>query len=116
MYASRESTSLYCSQQQCYQLLSCLFGCFSMCLLPLDKYVARMFGIAVCPFQNARNVLVTSSANSPLGVSAKLADLGLSRTIKQSSHRTTHTVGTMSHTAPGEQHSSSTAVRLCPRV
>jgi hypothetical protein len=46
--------------------------------------------------QNARNVLVRSSASG--GVVAKLADLGISRVIKQhSTHRTTNTVGTMSH-------------------
>jgi hypothetical protein len=46
--------------------------------------------------QNARNVLVRSSPSG--GVVAKLADLGISRVIKQhSTHRTTNTVGTMSH-------------------
>uniref|UniRef100_A0A383WBA4 Protein kinase domain-containing protein n=1 Tax=Tetradesmus obliquus TaxID=3088 RepID=A0A383WBA4_TETOB len=48
---------------------------------------------------NARNVLVRSSASG--GVVAKLADLGISRVIKQhSTHRTTNTVGTMSHMPP----------------
>jgi hypothetical protein len=46
--------------------------------------------------QNARNVLVRSSPSG--GVVAKLADLGISRVVKQhSTHRTTNTVGTMSH-------------------
>ena len=48
--------------------------------------------------QNARNVLVSSSSTAQFGVVAKLADLGLSRVIKQhSTHRTTATYGTMSH-------------------
>lgn len=46
--------------------------------------------------QNARNVLVCSTPSG--GVTAKLADLGISRVIKQhSTHRTTNTVGTVSH-------------------
>ncbi|WIA16690.1 hypothetical protein OEZ85_013348 [Tetradesmus obliquus] len=50
---------------------------------------------------NARNVLITSSSSSLGGYSAKLADLGLSRTIKQhTTHHTTCTVGTMSHMPP----------------
>eukprot|EP00882_Tetradesmus_deserticola_P010854 GHRQ01011473.1.p4 GENE.GHRQ01011473.1~~GHRQ01011473.1.p4 ORF type:complete len:105 (+),score=50.45 GHRQ01011473.1:3-317(+) len=45
---------------------------------------------------NAHNVLVRSCEAG--GVAAKLADLGISRVIKQhATHRTTHTVGTMSH-------------------
>jgi hypothetical protein len=49
-----------------------------------------------CPLlQNARNVLVCSSRTAPHGLVAKLADLGLSRVIKQhSTHRTTNTVST----------------------
>ncbi|KAF6255835.1 kinase-like domain-containing protein [Scenedesmus sp. NREL 46B-D3] len=48
---------------------------------------------------NARNVLVRSADGG--GVVAKLADLGISRVIKQhSTHRTTNTVGTMSHMPP----------------
>lgn len=48
--------------------------------------------------QNARNVLVSSSTTAQFGMVAKLADLGLSRVIKQhSTHRTTATYGTMSH-------------------
>jgi hypothetical protein len=58
--------------------------------------------------QNARNVLVRSSASR--GVVAKLADLGISRIIKQhSTHRTTSTVGTMSHMVSAP-HSGSTVV------
>uniref|UniRef100_A0A383W1M2 Protein kinase domain-containing protein n=1 Tax=Tetradesmus obliquus TaxID=3088 RepID=A0A383W1M2_TETOB len=50
---------------------------------------------------NSRNVLVASSASSPCGMTAKLADLGLSRVLQQhATHRTTQTVGTMSHMAP----------------
>ncbi|WIA37005.1 hypothetical protein OEZ86_008242 [Tetradesmus obliquus] len=49
---------------------------------------------------NARNVLVVSNGASACGMTAKVADLGLSRSIKQNSHRTTNTVGTMNHTAP----------------
>lgn len=51
--------------------------------------------------QNARNVLVSSSSTAPYGHTAKIADLGLSRTVKQhQTHRTTNTVGTMSHMPP----------------
>eukprot|EP00775_Hariotina_reticulata_P012508 gene12508-12642_t len=50
---------------------------------------------------NARNVLVACNPKAVCGVSAKLADLGLSRTIKQhATHHTTCTVGTMSHMSP----------------
>ncbi|WIA34787.1 hypothetical protein OEZ86_013090 [Tetradesmus obliquus] len=50
---------------------------------------------------NSRNVLVASSASSPCGMTAKLADLGLSRALQQhTTHRTTQTVGTMSHMPP----------------
>lgn len=43
--------------------------------------------------QNGRNVLVASCPEAPSGVQAKLADLGLSRSIKQhQTHRTTNTV------------------------
>lgn len=52
--------------------------------------------------QNARNVLLSSSAVAPLGVVAKLADLGLSRIVRSHrTHHSTNTVGTMSHVAPG---------------
>jgi hypothetical protein len=48
-----------------------------------------------CVLQNARNVLVSSCAEEPSGVQGKLADLGLSRTIRQhQTHRTTTTVST----------------------
>ncbi|WIA34800.1 hypothetical protein OEZ86_013102 [Tetradesmus obliquus] len=50
---------------------------------------------------NARNVLVSSSSMAECGMVAKLADLGLSRAIKQhKTHRTTNTIGTMSHMPP----------------
>jgi len=53
--------------------------------------------------QNARNVLLSSSGVTALGVMAKLADLGLSRIVRSHrSHHSTNTVGTMSHVAPGE--------------
>lgn len=43
--------------------------------------------------QNAHNVLVASSSVAPHGLVAKVADLGLSRVLKQhATHRTTHTV------------------------
>lgn len=52
-----------------------------------------LFLCALC-LQNARNVLVASCNDAPSGVQAKLADLGLSRSIKQhQTHRTTNTVG-----------------------
>jgi serine/threonine protein kinase len=51
---------------------------------------------------NARNVLLSSSGVTALGVVAKLADLGLSRIVRSHrSHHSTNTVGTMSHVAPG---------------
>lgn len=66
---------------------------------------ADTIGYATCILlpllQNARNVLVVSNGASACGMTAKVADLGLSRSIKQNSHRTTNTVGTMNHTAPG---------------
>ncbi|KAF8061383.1 roco8 [Scenedesmus sp. PABB004] len=50
---------------------------------------------------NARNVLVASSATAPLGMVAKVADLGLSKAIQQQrTHRTTDTTGTLSHMPP----------------
>jgi hypothetical protein len=43
--------------------------------------------------QNARNVLVASCSEAPLGVTGKIGDLGLSRSIKaHQTHRTTNTV------------------------
>jgi hypothetical protein len=48
--------------------------------------------------QNCRNVLVRSNAAVPGGATAKLADFGLSRAMKQhQTHRTTKTCGTLSH-------------------
>jgi hypothetical protein len=48
--------------------------------------------------QNCRNVLVRSNASAPGGATAKLADFGLSRAMKQhQTHRTTKTCGTLSH-------------------
>jgi hypothetical protein len=58
-----------------------------------------------CPvlLQNCRNVLVRSNAAVPGGATAKLADFGLSRAMKQhQTHRTTKTCGTMSHMVSGE--------------
>uniref|UniRef100_A0A383VEV7 Protein kinase domain-containing protein n=1 Tax=Tetradesmus obliquus TaxID=3088 RepID=A0A383VEV7_TETOB len=50
---------------------------------------------------NARNVLVRSNAAAAAGLTAKLADFGLSRAMKQhQTHRTTKTCGTMSHMPP----------------
>eukprot|EP00878_Enallax_costatus_P015115 GHUV01015827.1.p1 GENE.GHUV01015827.1~~GHUV01015827.1.p1 ORF type:complete len:582 (+),score=126.05 GHUV01015827.1:174-1748(+) len=50
---------------------------------------------------NARNVLVASNPSAPNGCTAKLADLGLARVMaKARTHRTTDTVGTMSHMPP----------------
>ncbi|WIA36802.1 hypothetical protein OEZ86_008057 [Tetradesmus obliquus] len=50
---------------------------------------------------NARNVLVRSNAAAAAGLTAKLADFGLSRAMKQhQTHRTTKTWGTMSHMPP----------------
>ncbi|WIA16604.1 hypothetical protein OEZ85_013271 [Tetradesmus obliquus] len=50
---------------------------------------------------NARNVLVRSNAAAAAGLTAKLADFGLSRALKQhQTHRTTKTCGTMSHMPP----------------
>jgi hypothetical protein len=48
--------------------------------------------------QNCRNVLVRSNPVAPGGATAKLADFGLSRAMKQhQTHRTTKTCGTLSH-------------------
>jgi serine/threonine protein kinase len=50
---------------------------------------------------NARNVLVSSCDDAPGGVVAKLADLGMSRVLRQhATHKTTNTVGTLSHMPP----------------
>lgn len=46
-------------------------------------------------------MLLSSSGVTALGVVAKLADLGLSRIVRNHrSHHSTNTVGTMSHVAP----------------
>jgi hypothetical protein len=59
-------------------------------LLPLLHWTAM---VMLCVPQNARNVLVSSCAAEACGVQGKLADLGLSRTIRQQqTHRTTNTV------------------------
>lgn len=74
--------------------------------------------------QNARNVLVSSNLSAVVGLTAKLADFGLSRIIKQQqTHRTTKTCGTMSHMVSVQQtlacsHTASAAVHMmalgCP--
>jgi hypothetical protein len=57
------------------------------------KHVLTGLHAMVFALQNARNVLVASCSSMPAGVTAKLADLGLSRSIKQhATHRTTNTV------------------------
>lgn len=57
---------------------------------------------------NARNVLVASSSTAPYGAVAKLADLGLSRVIRQqATHKTTNTVGTLRCAAAADTCSSS---------
>ena len=66
------------------------------CMQPLLAHVISQFipHVRACAMQNARNVLVTTSGSSPCGYTAKLADLGLSRIIKQhNTHHTTCTVG-----------------------
>lgn len=49
--------------------------------------------------QNSHNVLVSSGSTAQYGLVAKIADLGLSRVVKQhATHRTTRTVsGTCLH-------------------
>eukprot|EP00775_Hariotina_reticulata_P003313 gene3313-3589_t len=50
---------------------------------------------------NRHNVLVTADPGSPVGVMAKVADLGLARVVEEhKTHRTTGNLGTMSHNAP----------------
>lgn len=50
---------------------------------------------------NAHNVLVASSSVAHHGLVAKVADLGLSRVLKQhATHRTTQTVGMLTHQPP----------------
>jgi serine/threonine protein kinase len=57
--------------------------------------------VLLCCLQNARNVLVASCSEAACGVQGKLADFGLSRSIKQHhTHRTTNTIGTISHMPP----------------
>jgi hypothetical protein len=96
------------------------FCCTSICVL------ARLCGLSVAPppacmdtsplavctvgdclcmcclcVQNARNVLVSSCSRSEIGMSAKVADLGLARCLAHhATHRTTNSCGTMSHMAP----------------
>lgn len=54
---------------------------------------------------NARNVLVASSSTAPYGAVAKLADLGLSRVIRQqATHKTTNSVGTLRCAEPLRTH------------
>lgn len=68
------------------------------CIYKLIALLLLLLLLLLRCLQNARNVLITSSSSSLGGYSAKLADLGLSRTIKQhTTHHTTCTVGTMSH-------------------
>jgi hypothetical protein len=55
--------------------------------------------VTVLCMQNAHNVLVASSSVAPHGLVAKVADLGLSRVLKQhATHRTTRTVSGARHT------------------
>ncbi|KAF6266356.1 kinase-like domain-containing protein [Scenedesmus sp. NREL 46B-D3] len=70
----------------------------------VDVEALRMFdrwGGRDVAVKTARNVLVCSSQEAKFGMVAKLADLGLSRVIKlHRTHRTTNTVGTLSHMPP----------------
>jgi serine/threonine protein kinase len=51
---------------------------------------------------NAQNVLVASNAMAQIGMTAKLADLGLSRMLVQcKTHHSTSSMGTLSHMPPG---------------
>jgi serine/threonine protein kinase len=51
---------------------------------------------------NAQNVLVASNAMAQTGMTAKLADLGLSRMLVQcKTHHSTNSMGTLSHMPPG---------------
>jgi hypothetical protein len=56
-----------------------------------------VLSVTSCTFllQNSHNVLVSSGSTAQYGLVAKIADLGLSRVIKQhATHRTTRTVST----------------------
>jgi hypothetical protein len=75
-------------------------------LLVMDLYMLPLllfYSAAPLLLQNARNVLVSSNAAAAAGLTAKLADFGLSRAMKQQqTHRTTQTCGTMSHMVSSE--------------
>jgi hypothetical protein len=65
--------------------------CSYYCLLPLSLAWSHPCGVFIT--QNAHNVLIASSPAAPGGLVAKIADLGLSRVLKQdATHRTTRTV------------------------
>lgn len=78
-------------------------SCFSLWLLLHKQGLKELHSRNVVHGDlNARNVLLSSSGVTALGVVAKLADLGLSRIVRShKSHHSTNTVGTMSHVAPG---------------
>jgi serine/threonine protein kinase len=93
----------------------------SSSILPGDgqHYMSLICCLGVQPFvaylllQNCRNVLVRSNPGVPGGATAKLADFGLSRAMKQhQTHRTTKTCGTLSHmvSAAGVQFALGAAV------
>jgi len=66
-------------------------SCITLCVCVLRVAACCCWGAV-----NARNVLVCSSRGAAYGAVAKLADLGLSRVIRQqATHKTTNTVGTL---------------------
>eukprot|EP00878_Enallax_costatus_P040109 GHUV01046099.1.p1 GENE.GHUV01046099.1~~GHUV01046099.1.p1 ORF type:complete len:113 (+),score=26.00 GHUV01046099.1:14-352(+) len=79
---------------------TCSAGCLritllttQLCLIPMAHHCPKFATLCFCCcFQNAHNVMVSSSPTAPYGLVAKIADLGLSRIIKQqATHRTTKT-------------------------
>lgn len=70
------------------------------CICSIPRQAMKMTTCVHCRWLrravNARNVLVSSCSTAPYGAVAKLADLGLSRCIRQhATHKTTNTVGTL---------------------
>lgn len=102
-----ESSGIRCSQPQSDKASACWHcqqanngivfeGFWDLCCRVCCCYFVWL----TLPLQNARNVLVASNSDAAGGVTAKLSDLGLSRSIKQhNTHRTTNTVSKLVSTA-----------------
>jgi serine/threonine protein kinase len=92
-------SSSFCTAAACVALF--LVRLSSSYYYVLQHEMQSLFKLSSCvgyPLQNARNVLVRTTPATAAGLTAKLADFGLSRAMKQQqTHRTTKTCGTMSH-------------------